>query len=204
MADGALSKFSVSPNPAGLLRTLPRYREQNPVPGEVGRMTLVGWTPGRSEAAAKLLLVGLGTAALLGFVLWGIGFPVGVAGVAGIAIPLFAFVVRRRLKPEETDELHLLALTDKRAIVLTSTWGGDPVVEEHPADWILWAEVETFRSVWVRRKAIPKIVLGDEHGEVLTLELPNTDPKELDAILSDAKVYSRPDWLDGAGDVDDE
>jgi hypothetical protein len=204
VADGALSKFSVSPNPAGLLRTLPRYREQNPVPGEVGRMTLVGWTPGRSEAAAKLLLVGLGTAALLGFVLWGIGFPVGVAGVAGIAIPLFAFVVRRRLKPEETDELHLLALTDKRAIVLTSTWGGDPVVEEHPADWILWAEVETFRSVWVRRKAIPKIVLGDEHGEVLTLELPNTDPKELDAILSDAKVYSRPDWLDGAGDVDDE
>lgn len=163
-------------------------------------MTLVGWSPGRSEQAAKAIVAGLGTALLLGFVLWGIGVPVGIAGVIAVATPLVAFVLRRRLKPEETDELHLVALTDQRAIVLTSTWGGEPLVEEHPAKWILWAEVDSFRSVWVPNKAIPKVVLGDANGEVLTLELPNTDPAELEAILADAEVHSRPDWLEEQGE----
>jgi hypothetical protein len=166
-------------------------------------MTLVGWTPGRSEHAAKISLAGLGTAVLLGFVLWGVGLPVGAAGVIGVATPLVVYVLRRRLKPDETDELHLLALTSERAIVLTSTWGGEPMAIEHPAEWVLWGEVESFRSVWVRRKEIPKVVLGDAHGEVLTLELPNNDPKELEAILAHAEVYARPDWLDSEDGDDD-
>jgi hypothetical protein len=61
---------------------------------------------------------------------------------------------------------------------------------------VLWGEVESFRSIWVPGKEIPKVVLGDAHGEVLTLELPRNDPKELEAILADAQVHSRPDWLE--------
>lgn len=202
MADGGLARFAVSPNPAGLLRSLPRYREQHPVPGEEGRLTLVGWTPGRSVAAGKTYLVWLVTAVLLTFILWGIGLPPGVAAVAGILLPVFVYVLKRRLRPDASDELHLVALTDQRSIVLTSTWGGEPVVAEHPADWVTWAEVESFRSIWVGRRQVPKMVLGDAEGEVLTLELPNTDPAELEAVLTDAGLWSRPEWLT-APDGDD-
>jgi hypothetical protein len=155
----------------------------------------VGWTPGRWVAAGKTYLVWFGTAILLAVVLWGMGLPGGVAAVTGILLPVFVYVLKRRLRPDESDELHLLALTDKRAIVLTSTWGGEPVAVEHPPDWVTWAEVESFRSIWVGRKQVPKMVLGDADGEVLTLELPNTDPTELEAILTDAGLWARPEWL---------
>lgn len=192
MADDGLSRFSVGPNPRTLLALLPRYREQHPVPDEEGLLTLVGWTPGRSEQAAKTLVKGVGTAALVGFVLWGVGLPVGLAGVAGVALPLVVFVLRRRLRPDVSDELHLLALTDRRAIVLTSTWGGEPVAEEHPLGWVTWAELGSFRSWWVGRRDVPTVVLGGAEGEVLTLELPRTDPAELRAILDDAGLDQGP------------
>jgi hypothetical protein len=198
-----LGRFAVSPNPAVLLRTLPRYREEHPVPEEEGRMTLVGWTPGRSEAAGRTYVVWFVTAVLLGFVLWGIGLPAGVAAMGGILLPVVAYVLKRRLRPDASDELHLLAFTDQRTIVLTSTWGGEPVAVEHPPDWVTWADVESFRSLWVGRKQVPKMVLGDADGEVLILELPNTDRKELEAILADAGLWSRPEWLAGGGDGGD-
>jgi hypothetical protein len=203
-----LGRFSVSPNPGGLLRSLPRYRRDHPMPGEEGKLTLVGWTPGRSVAAGKSYGVWFITAVLVAIVLWGVGVPPGVAGVAGTLLPAFVFLLKRRLRPDESDELHLLALTDKRAIVLTSTWGGEPVAVEHPPDWVTWAEVESFRSIWVGRRQVPKMVLGDADGEVLTLELPNTDPKELEAILTDAGLWARPEWLpkpaaDDPGDVNE-
>ena len=177
----------------GLFNHLPRYRAAHPMPDEVIRMTLVGWPRGRSERAAKGFMFGFTLITLIGVVLSLLGVAWPIAGMVGVAVLVCFSYGRRSLRPRDTDELRLVALTSARSIELRPVLGGEPVGIDHPADWFSWGEVEVFQSFWIHRGRIPRVVLGDSSGEVLALEMPNVDVESLRLILDEAGLSVRPD-----------